>query len=122
MCRQTVIPGGTAAAFPAFLTSIPPASSLIRQVYFKGVKSFNVSCSFSSDGNSKHRKPPPPRSPRIKLSAEDTKVTRIVKNSIKASLSTEDLEDTRLLKKKKEKRNGKRKAAARSPLRCCQVL
>lgn len=65
---------------------------------------------------------PPPRSPTVKLSAEDTKVKRIVKNSTKASLSTEDLEDTRLLKTKKEKINGKRNAAARSPLRCCQVL
>lgn len=46
---------------------------------------------------------PPPPSPTFKRSAEDTEVTRTIKKSIKASLSTEDLKDTSHLKQKKEK-------------------
>lgn len=58
---------------------------------------------------------PPPRSPTVKISAEDTKVTGIVKNSMKASLSTENSENIALLEKK-EKISGKSNAAANHAL------
>lgn len=65
---------------------------------------------------------PPHRSTTVKMSAEDTEVTRIVKTSIKASLNTEDLEDTSPFKEEKGEKKQEEQRSGESPVRCRQVL